>query len=69
MEIVRNIYLEHAEDGHIIVGPDADGLNLPEILWKEPDGKIVAQMTFSPIVANLVAKALLDVSNELAEKA
>ena len=64
VETVREIW--HDSDGwRIDVGPDRDGLNCVEIRLREPSGEITARMTFMPEAAELVAKAMLALAQEL----
>ena len=44
---------------HTYVGPDADGLDLMEVRAVDENTKITTRLTFTKEEANLVAKAIL----------
>ena len=47
---------------YVYVGPDADGLDLFDIRYVEPSGKILSTLTIEPARARLVAQAILDLT-------
>lgn len=64
MEVTRKVAIPNETEYHWTIAPDRNGMNVVEIIYWE-DGKQNAHMTFAPDAARLIAKAMLECSDEV----